>query len=77
MMLKECSCYATTPPSSVSEEVKSGKAGQDWQGAVLTSIRASPDSVQELTLNHPNIVNQKKNMELLYGPKTFLGSHTQ
>jgi protoporphyrinogen oxidase len=32
---------------------------------------------KELTLNHPNIVNQKKNMELLYGPKTFLGSHTQ
>jgi hypothetical protein len=33
--------------------------------------------LQELTLNHPNIVNQKKNMELLYGPKTFLGSHTE
>ena len=31
--------------------------------------------VQELTLNHPNIVNQKKNMELRYGPSTFLSSH--
>jgi protoporphyrinogen oxidase len=31
---------------------------------------------KELTLNHPNVVNAKKNMELLYGPTTFLGAHT-
>ena len=28
--------------------------------------------LQELTLNHSNIVNAKKNMELLYGSNTFL-----
>ncbi len=38
-----------------------------------SAIKAS--GVQELTLNHPNIVNQKKNMELRYGPGTFLSSH--
>ena len=27
---------------------------------------------QELTLNHPNIVNGKKNTELLYAAPTFL-----
>ena len=31
--------------------------------------------LQELTLNHPNIVNAKKNTELLYSTKTFLQSH--
>ena len=30
---------------------------------------------QELTLHHPNIVNAKKNAELLYKGPTFLGSH--
>ena len=34
-----------------------------------------PCAWQELTLNHPNIVNAKKNMELNYGPQTFLGAH--
>ena len=34
-----------------------------------------PCTWQELTLNHPNIVNAKKNMELNYGPQTFLGAH--
>lgn len=33
--------------------------------------------MQELTLNHPNIVNAKKNMELLYDEPTFLSSHKQ
>ena len=32
-------------------------------------------ALQELTLNHPNIVNAKKNMELVYGSNTFLGAH--
>ena len=32
-------------------------------------------TLQELTLNHPNIVNAKKNMELVYGSNTFLGAH--
>ena len=31
--------------------------------------------MQELTLNHANIVNAKKNMELVYGENTFLGAH--
>ncbi|KAK9796975.1 hypothetical protein WJX73_004167 [Symbiochloris irregularis] len=30
---------------------------------------------KELTLNHPNIVNVKKNMELIYSEPTFLASH--
>ena len=30
---------------------------------------------QELTLHHPNIVNAKKNTELLYSGPTFLASH--
>ncbi|KAK9815579.1 hypothetical protein WJX72_006193 [[Myrmecia] bisecta] len=30
---------------------------------------------KELTLSHPNIVNAKKNTELLYATKTFLQSH--
>ena len=32
-------------------------------------------SVQELTLNNPNIVNAKKNTELTYGKGTFLSNH--
>ena len=39
---------------------------------VLTSLL---HALQELTLNHPNIVNAKKNMELVYGSNTFLGAH--
>lgn len=31
---------------------------------------------QELTLFHPNIVNTKKNTDLLYSTPTFLASHT-
>lgn len=31
--------------------------------------------LQELTLSHPNIVNAKKNMELLYSEPTFLAAH--
>ena len=31
--------------------------------------------LQELTLNHPNIVNPKKNMEMTYKKPLFLSNH--
>ena len=34
-------------------------------------------TAQELTLHHPNIVNAKKNTEILYGTPTFLSRHTK
>jgi hypothetical protein len=30
---------------------------------------------QEMTLNHHNVVNAKKNTQLLYAKPTFLASH--
>ena len=41
----------------------------------LTALNYQVLGLQELTLNHPNIVNAKKNTELVYSTPTFLASH--
>ena len=48
-----------------------------WHFDFWPAIQLDDPFVQELTLNHPNIVNAKKNMELVYGENTFLGAHLQ
>jgi hypothetical protein len=44
--------------------------------SALHKLISVPLLMQELTLNHPNMVNAKKNTELLYSSPTFLASHT-
>ena len=64
---------ATLQACSVSESHAQLPCKTVYMAAVMPT---SPlNMLQELTLNHPNIVNAKKNMELVYGSNTFLGAH--
>ena len=57
-----------------------GAQGRQGQDTLMQAARSSQCMMwtlclQELTLVHPNVVNSKKNTELLYSGPTFLGSH--